>query len=225
MPARRLSEPLGGGLRRWIVLLIVLLVSVSASYLLVGLVAFTNEQDHGNPVPARPTTNPPSAPFASAHGRHLLAVTIIASDCGWSSHPSTMKAIGSVRRRLTAEHGERYAKVSVVGVVLDEDLETGMRFLRDIAGTELENAFDQLVMGGSWLNEQLMQLVWRNPAIEAATPQLILVERTVDTSAYESIGVIGAGEDIIVGNIIGAGEIEEWIEQQVPIRPDAVAPR
>ncbi len=78
------------------------------------------------------STIAPLNPFASANGTHLIAFVIAASDCGWSTRPGTMKAIGELRETMQLAYRDSFAQVSVIGVALDEDLETGLSFLKDI---------------------------------------------------------------------------------------------
>lgn len=91
----------------------------------------------------------PRNPFASASGTHLIAFVITASDCGWSSRPTVMSALGSVRDRLRSSYGSSYAQVSVIGVALDRDVDAGVRFLSDIGKGKANGAFDQVVVGGA----------------------------------------------------------------------------
>jgi len=48
-----------------------------------------------------------------------------------------MKAVASLRRRLLETYGTSYAKVTVVGVALDQDIGEGMAFLTQIAAQGL----------------------------------------------------------------------------------------
>ncbi len=155
--------------------------------------------------------------FASANGVHLVAFVITTSSCGWSTQPRTMGALGSIRERLRSVYGDKYARVGVVGVAIDDDPETGVAFLSDIAGGSVRTAFDQVVIGGSWLNEQIVRFVWREGVAEAATPQVIVLERIVDTSLYPSDYTIGIGDDRIVANARGSSDIIQWLQHGLPL--------
>lgn len=154
-------------------------------------------------------------PFASANGTHLIAFVITESDCGWSALPSTMEAVGSIREALRSAYGDSYAQVTVVGVALDRNLDAGLRFLADLGKGRLDGAFDQVSVGGSWLNEQVVQFVWRGGITQAAIPQVVVVERQVNTESYPA--TIGVQSDRLLVNPIGTAEITQWVREGLPL--------
>lgn len=156
-------------------------------------------------------------PFASANGMHLIAFVVTASSCGWSTLPATMEAIGRIREELQLAHGDSYAQVSVVGVALDGDLDAGLQFLADLGKGKPSKAFDQVSVGGSWLNEQVVRFVWREGLAPNRTPQVILIERPVNTESYLSSATIEVQSDRLVVNPIGSVEMLDWIDQGVPL--------
>jgi hypothetical protein len=153
---------------------------------------------------------PPTNPFAAAHGRNLVAYTFIASDCGWSTLPRSRETIRSLRTRLRTTHQAEYAQISVVGVGLDLDASTGVAFLADIAGGSISEAFDQVLVGGSWLNDKALQVMWSDRLIKPALPQILVVERSVGTQDYIATSRLTVGDDRIVANIVGEREIADW---------------
>jgi hypothetical protein len=160
----------------------------------------------------------PTNPFASVNGTHLVAFVIGASDCGWSNLPEIKEAFGSIRERMRSAYRDKYAHIEVVGVAIDEDPEAGLTYLSEIGGGErVGAAFDQIAIGGSWLNEQVVRLAWREGKAAASTPQVIVVERLVDTSAYLSESTIKAGDDLVVANARGRNDILRWFEQGLPL--------
>lgn len=163
-----------------------------------------------------PTT--PENPFAADNGRHLIAYVITASDCGWSKQPAMMETIRTLRTRLQSRYQSTYARVSVVGVAFDKDLEAGLRFLSDISKDRRAESFDQVIAGGSWLNEQIVRLVWRERVATAISPQVLVVERPVDTESYLSSSVIAVADDVVVANPAGNNQILRWIRQEMPLR-------
>ncbi len=171
----------------------------------------------GSPRAESPTPDVPTNPFASVDGAHLVAFVITASDCGWSNHPQTKAALGIIRERMRSAYGDKYAHIEVVGVAIDEDPEVGLAFLSDIGRGTVRAAFDQIAVGGSWLNEQVVRFAWREGKAKAATPQVIVVERLVDTSSYLSEYTIKTGDDLVVANASGGSDIVRWIEQGLPL--------
>jgi hypothetical protein len=156
-------------------------------------------------------------PFASANGTHLIAFVVMASDCPWSKQPAGMEAIRSLRAKMRAVHGRSYAQVNVVGVALDTDLDAGLRFLSDVGKKRPGDAFDQVVVGGSWLNEQIVRFVWRERVTEAAIPQALVIERPVNTDSYLATYTIGVQDDRVVAHPKGATKLITWINQGVPL--------
>ncbi len=159
----------------------------------------------------------PIDPFISANGMHLIAFVVTASNCGWSTLPEGMEAIGSLRTRMKSTHGDSYARVSVVGIALDTDLRAGLRFLADLGAGTPGGAFDQISVGGSWLNEQAVRFFWRERVAVAATPQIVVIERPVDTGSYLSDSTIRVRDDTIVANPRGHHEILNWLERGMSV--------
>ncbi len=164
-----------------------------------------------------PIPDTPANPFAAVDGPHLVAFVIGASDCGWSNLPEIKAAFGSIRERMRSAYGDKYAHIEVVGVAIDEDPEAGLTYLSDIGGGTVGTAFDQIAVGGSWLNEQVVRFAWREGKAAASTPQVIVVERLVDTSSYLSKSTIKTGDDLVVANARGRNDILRWLEQGLPL--------
>jgi len=195
----------------------VLLMSTLVAYLAASSLLEATRATRAGTHAASPTPDAPTNPFASVDGEHLVAFVITASDCGWSNQHLTKAALGSIRERMRSAYGDKYAHIEVVCVAIDENPEAGLAFLSDIGGGAVRTAFDQVAVGGSWLNEQVVRFVWREGKTEAATPQVIVVERRVDTSSYLSESTIKTGDDLIVANASGRSDILRWIEQGLPL--------
>jgi hypothetical protein len=153
-------------------------------------------------------------PFPS--GRYLTAFVFVASDCGFSSHPTTMAALRELPA-LLRERSADYANVSVIGVSLDRDVGAGVRFLR-----ELEPAgagFDEISTGRSWLNEQVARFVWREGKAHPGLPQVVLIEREVDARRYPQH--IEIHPDSVALNVLGRDDILAWIGDGAPLNWNA----
>ena len=196
----------------------VLLVSTLVAYVSAStLLEEMRTRGAGSTRAESPTPDAPTNPFASVDGVHLIAFVITASDCGWSNHPQTKAALGSIRERMRSAYGDRYAHLEIVGVAIDEEPEAGLTFLSEIGGGTVRTAFDQVAVGGSWLNEQVVRFVWREGKAVASTPQVIVVERLVDTSSYLSESTIKTGDDLVVANPRGSRDLLRWLEQGLPL--------
>lgn len=189
---------------------VVLLVSIAVSYTVVGIWRERLTTSRMRPVATNPL-------FSPGDGIHLIAYVLTAADCGWSNHPSMLAAYKTIRNVLKTFHGDKYAEISVIGVALDQNLSAGFNFLASIGGGTPEGAFDQIAVGGTWLNEQIVKFVWREHAAEPATPQIVLVERPVDAGSYRETYTLKVEADSIIAVKSGADLILSWLQQGAPL--------
>lgn len=160
---------------------------------------------------ARPVT-PPKPPFQS--GRYLLAFVFVSSECGFSTLPQTRRALRALPDSLREAHGAEFTSVSVIGVTIDKDVDTGLRFLREIERSG--QVFDEISVGRSWLNEHVLRFVWREGMATANLPQVVLVERHVDVTRYPRH--IATERDSVLLNLTGSKAISEWVGKGASLR-------
>jgi hypothetical protein len=146
-------------------------------------------------------------------GEYLVAFAFLASDCGFSSEAQLMKAVRVMRDSLRGSHGTRYAGVSVIGVAVDEDIDAGLRYLRNLMRTA--KSFDQISVGGSWLNEYVAELIWRRGITIAATPQVVLIRRLIDATSYPQ--TIHVQADSVLSVVAGRDDIIAWVNAGTPL--------
>lgn len=201
---------------------LVLLVSMAASYVGLSILQPRPKGAASHVISVNKSGGARVNPFASVDGTNLIAFVVTASDCAWSKQPAGMEAIRSVGAKLRAVHGGSYAQVSVIGVALDRDLDTGLQFLSHLGKGRPGALFDQLFVGGSWLNEQIVRFVWREHVTKASIPQVLVIERHVSTKAYLVTFAIAVQDDRVVANPTGVAELITWIKRGVPLnRPHA----
>jgi hypothetical protein len=147
-------------------------------------------------------------------GAYLTAFVFVASDCGYSTHPSTVEALRSFVESFRAR-GDAYANVSLIGVAIDEDVEAGVQFLRSLESPG--SRFDEISVGRSWLNEQVTRFVWREGVLIAALPQILVVQREVDARPYPRH--IDVQRDTAILNVMGRDDILRWVADGTPL-PD-----
>lgn len=167
--------------------------------------------------PARPTAKPPAPVNPIPQGKHLVAFVVIAAECGWSSRPDVKQAIGHLRQALHDAHGRDFAQISVVAVDVDKDVATGLDFLRSIQKGFDHPVFDQISVGGIWMNDAFLNIGWREHLASGAMPQVLLVARDVDSHDYLSAGKIAVGSDSMLFKALGNPDIIRWIQQGTPI--------
>lgn len=195
------------------VLATVLAVTGVGGYTAVGLLRTARE-------PIRPivTVGPKVNPFASQDGLQLVAYVVTASNCGWSSTPAMMSLVGSIRDSLIVDLDSGFTSVRVVAVVLDDTLANGWRFIQELSGGKPEVAFDQVIVGGSWMNESIQRWAWKEGAVEAASPQVFLVAREIATSSYLDDYRIRLGTERVVARHVGSAQIHSWLSSGAAVR-------
>ena len=106
---------------------------------------------------------------------------------------------------LAAQAKDRHMSLSVIGVALDWDVKRGAAFLEPLG------AFDQVVIGGNWVNLAVAQFVLRDPLAEMAMPQIVVLERTVQQGDRVTIS-----EPRVIRRIIGGADIPAWVAAGAP---------
>lgn len=154
---------------------------------------------------------PIAGPFAS--GQHLAAFVFVASDCGFSAHPTTVDALRQLPGLLRDRAAGRFANVSVIGIALDDEVAPGIGFLQDLQQPGSE--FDEISAGNSWMNEQAIRLMWRDGAAAPLLPQVLLVERSVDARMYPRHIEVRA--DSVILNVVGRDDILRWVGDGAPL--------
>lgn len=140
-------------------------------------------------------------------GDYLIAYVLMSSDCGFCTEKHTEEAISALRDSLRASQGSRFAHVSVVGISLDDDVAAGSRYLSGLG--KHGAAFDQVGIGGSWLNEFATRLIWRDGLAKAAIPQVVLVDRRIDARNYPRY--IDVRRDSMLLNVTGRDSLIAWV--------------
>ena len=101
-----------------------------------------------------------------------------------------------------------------MGIASDRDLRKGVQYLESLGA--LGSVFDQLSLGGSWLNEQMAALVWREGVATPEVPQIVLVERLVDAGNYPAHVEIRRDSLLLV--VAGLTDIVRWVSDGTPLR-------
>jgi hypothetical protein len=134
------------------------------------------------------------------HGDQVVVFFVAAAFSRGSSAPGLREAIRSLHQKLQAEAERQGLALEFVGVSLDWIVEDGIRFLRAYG------PFDEMVVGGNWLNLAAIEYVWRDSPGVPTIPQIVLVRRRIDPGP----STIGVGPDHVVGRFVGVEQIIEW---------------
>jgi hypothetical protein len=151
-------------------------------------------------------------------GKELLAVFIASSTCGASQLVGLPQAIHHIRRSLPVLAGRDGRRAVLVGVALDHTAKEGLKFLSRFG------EFDEIMVGGSWLNSGAVQFLIRDQPGPLAMPQLVLVERDI-TTGNQSLQV---GTDRVVARHVGGRPILAYagsLDTLVVTKPSRTANR
>jgi precorrin-6B methylase 2 len=143
-------------------------------------------------------------------GRHLVAYVLVSSSCGFCRLDEVKAALGSIRYNLRRAHAVDFTRISVVAVSVDETVGAGLGYLGEIG----LDKFDQLVVGGGWLNPQVISYVWQKRWTLALVPQVILVSRAV--GAEEKPASVSVAADSVLRVVHGRDELLNWVRQGTP---------
>ncbi len=177
---------------------------------LVALVAQTRRTGSLAPVLRVSVDAPDSVQLAAIGlepGEQLVAYAFGGSHCGFCNKPETKAAFGALRQVLTSRHarGGRYAAVTVVGVAIDDNLDSGLAYLRSLG----EGAFDQVSVGRGWQNENVVRLIRQQRVANAGVPLVVVLRRKL--SATLAPLTMNYTADSVVVVVQGSTEIADWV--------------
>ncbi len=133
-------------------------------------------------------------------GSEILVVLIGSSRCAASRQPVLVAAMKALRERIVGVAAKNGMQVAFVGVALDDNLSTGLKWLVSVG------PFDEIGVGRNWLNSYMIHLVHRDLPGDAAIPQLIVIRRAVSSTRA---GTVLVGSDDIVAREVGLDGIRE----------------
>jgi hypothetical protein len=144
-------------------------------------------------------------------GPELVLVFIGSSTCGPSNQrelPGQVEQLKLALQRRARTSGRSF---TTLGIARDWDTDAGIRHLNRFG------RFDEVIAGRNWLNTGLLRYVWEDIPGQAATPQLLVLERRlVDRRSNEAADGIVRDERLLVRKV-GSAEIERWLAQSAPM--------
>lgn len=157
--------------------------------------------------------------FRAPPGRELAMVFIGSSRCAASNRESLPPAVERLKLLLRDRAAQSGRSFTTLGVARDWDVEAGLAHLRRFG------RFDEVSAGRNWLNGGVLHYVWDDLPGQAATPQVVVVERRlVDRRTSEAAdGVVQ--DERLVTRLVGWKEIERWARRGAPLQlPPVPAP-
>lgn len=185
----------------------------------VFAVAFLSASSGVVPLPEvtlrwRPGANADPTPTGRImEGPELAMVFIGASTCRASNHEGLPATVEQLARTLRGKAKRSGRSFTTVGIARDWDVEAGLAHLRKFG------RFDEVSAGRNWLNSGLRHYMWEDIPGEAATPQVVVVDRRlVDRNSSAAQAGMVQGERL-VARLVGWKEIQQWAERGAPL-PD-----
>jgi hypothetical protein len=133
----------------------------------------------------------------SIGGRHEVAVFLGMAACGSCRLPELPGAVRLLLDSLRKDAARRGDRFSTLGVVLDDPSPTVIRWLNQF-GT-----FDEIAVGGNWLNTAVAKMVWDDHTAKPGVPQLILLRHDVEATSTS----IQVGADSVLRRWLGARQL------------------
>ncbi|HEX2191218.1 MAG TPA: hypothetical protein VHG51_20075 [Longimicrobiaceae bacterium] len=147
-------------------------------------------------------------------GRELAMVYIGSAACGPSNREDLPGMIEELKLRLSGRAAGSGRSFAAVGIARDWDVREG------IAHLEKFGEFDEVATGRSWLNLGTLKYVWEDLPGVAATPQVLVVDRSVGEQGPGREGTqYTVRDEVLIARKVGTDEIGEWLARGAPL-PD-----
>jgi hypothetical protein len=139
-------------------------------------------------------------------GDELALAYVGSSSCGPSNRPSLPAAVEHIKQAVQRQAEAQGVGFTSVGIAKDWVVENGLAHLRKYG------RFDEVTTGRSWMNAGVLTYVFEDYPGAAATPQVLLVRRTVQTGPMRAVQ---PGEVLL--RKVGTREITGWSDRGAPV--------
>ncbi len=146
-----------------------------------------------------------------ASGGEIALIYVGSSQCVWSNTPELVTLVGNLKLELQARARAEQRGFVAVGIARDMVAANGLEHLRKFG------AFDEVTSGRSWANIGLLKYIYGDMPGRAATPQVLVVSRTVHAEG----GHYGFRDERVLVRAIGLEDIKAWILAGAPLDTNA----
>lgn len=157
------------------------------------------------PAPAVQTIDFTEVDGISIH-KELVLVYVGAASCASSNRPEIEDYLAAIRAGWEGRAAALDSRFVSVGVALDWNVAEGLAHL------SASGHFDEVNAGQNALSSGALRYIWDAHPGPAATPQVLLLNRTLSVNGA---GVTAIEEDLLVRRV-GVAEIGTWLARGMP---------
>ncbi len=150
--------------------------------------------------------------YSAVDGRELAFVYIGSSGCAASNRPFLPETVKQLKLLIEEQARNRGRSFVAIGVARDWDVEAGLEHL------EKFGPFDQVMAGRNWLNIGALKYIWEDVPGIAATPQVVVLDRRIETPEGRGAGYAIQDAHLLVRKV-GTREIRRWLKRGAPLPP------
>ena len=146
-------------------------------------------------------------------GPQLVFVYLGSAHCAYSNTEEMPEIIQGLKLAVKRHAEESGRSFRAVGIASNWIVDHGIEHLRKF-GT-----FDEIMTGQSWLNTGSLKYIWKDLPGHGATPQVLVVERVVETPFQEhrqGQGYMISEEKLIV-RVVGVEALSQWLANGVAL--------
>lgn len=133
-------------------------------------------------------------------GEELVLVYIGSSNCSWSNGPELPGIVGELKTTLRDRAQDSGRAFAAVGVARDGVAADGIAHLAKFG------AFDEIMSGRGWANTGVQKYIYGPMPGEGATPQVLVLARSLD---YQ-LGHVSVVDERVLVRRVGSDEIVAW---------------
>ncbi len=140
-------------------------------------------------------------------GEELAIVFVGSSACAWSNRPELTTIVRGLKTTLAARAEAAGMGFAAVGVARDIVAESG------IAHLEKFGRFDEVMSGRGWANTGIQKYLYDAMPGPGATPQILILARSLDYST----GHVTIVDERVLARKVGLKEITAWVDEGAPL--------
>jgi hypothetical protein len=110
---------------------------------------------------------------------------------------------------LASQAEAAHTGFATLGVAISEDIDSGVAMLQPLS------QFEEISIGGGWVNQTAEKYFWTDPTGKAPVPQVLIVEREINATDTRSQWSVSPHR--LVLRVLGADPIRAWVAKGAPL--------